>query len=115
MAHVTLKQNYKHLSDRLNLFPQGAPPTDLFFRILQVLFTEREAELVARLPVRPFSVASAARNQMHCQFFWNPRSPRSFLAFCPAPVLPTPVRGEPRARPAWHGTVAADRPPFAQG
>jgi ferredoxin len=62
MAHVTLKQSYKSLSDRLNLFPQGAPPTELLFRILQVLFTEEEAALVALLPVRPFTVAAAARN-----------------------------------------------------
>lgn len=55
MAHVTLKQSYRSLSDRLNLFPQGAPPTELLFRILQVLFTEEEAALVALLPVRPFT------------------------------------------------------------
>jgi hypothetical protein len=29
MSHITLKQSYKNLSDRLNLFPQGAPPTEL--------------------------------------------------------------------------------------
>jgi len=62
MAHVTLKQSYKSLADRLNLFPQGAPPTELLFRILQVLFTDEEAALVALLPVRPFTVAAAARN-----------------------------------------------------
>jgi len=62
MSHITLKQSYKGLSDRLNLFPQGAPPTELLFRILQVLFTEEEAALVALLPIRPFTAAAAARN-----------------------------------------------------
>jgi ferredoxin len=62
MAHITLKQSYKSLSDRLDLFPQGAPPTELLFRILQVLFTEGEAALVALLPIRPFTAAAAARN-----------------------------------------------------
>ncbi len=62
MSHITLKQSYKSLSDRLNLFPQGAPPTELLFRILQVLFTEEEAALVALLPIRPFTAAAAARN-----------------------------------------------------
>ncbi len=62
MSHLTLKQSYKSLSDRLNLFPQGAPPTELLFRILQVLFTEQEAALVALLPLRPFTAAAAARN-----------------------------------------------------
>jgi formate hydrogenlyase subunit 6/NADH:ubiquinone oxidoreductase subunit I len=62
MAHHTLKQSYRSLADRLNLFPQGAPPTGLLFQILQVLFTEEEASLVAQLPVRPFTVTAAARN-----------------------------------------------------
>ncbi|MGA2184092.1 MAG: 4Fe-4S dicluster domain-containing protein [Bryobacteraceae bacterium] len=62
MSHITLKQSYRSLSDRLNLFPQGAPPTELLFRILQVLFTEEEAALVALLPIRPFTAAAAARN-----------------------------------------------------
>jgi|SRR5208283_167154 len=62
MSHVTLKQSYQNLSDRLNQFPQGAPPTDLLFRILQLLFTEEEAALLAVLPLRPFTAAAAARN-----------------------------------------------------
>ncbi|MDR3719669.1 MAG: 4Fe-4S dicluster domain-containing protein [Bryobacteraceae bacterium] len=62
MSHLTLRQNYKSLSDRLNLFPQGAPPTELLFQILQVLFSQEEAALVAQLPIRPFTAAAAARN-----------------------------------------------------
>jgi ferredoxin len=62
MSHITLRQSYQSLSDRLNLFPQGAPPTELLFRILQLLFTEEEAALVALLPLRPFTAAAAARN-----------------------------------------------------
>jgi ferredoxin len=60
MAHVTARSAYAHLVDRLNRFPQGAPPSDLLYRILGLLFSEREAELVARLPIRPFTVARAA-------------------------------------------------------
>ena len=60
MSHVTLKNSYKTLSDRLNLFPQGAPPSELLFRILEVLFTREEAALVALLPIKPFNVAAAA-------------------------------------------------------
>ena len=62
MSHITLRQSYKRLSDRLNLFPQGAPPTELLFRILQLLFTQEEAALVALLPLRPFTATAAARN-----------------------------------------------------
>jgi len=61
MAHHTLKENHRQLAERLERFPQGAPPTDLLFRILQVLFTEEEAGLVALLPVRPFGIGTAAR------------------------------------------------------
>jgi Pyruvate/2-oxoacid:ferredoxin oxidoreductase delta subunit len=60
MAHLTARSAYAHLVDRLNQFPQGAPPSDLLYRILGLLFTEREAELVALLPIRPFTAARAA-------------------------------------------------------
>ncbi|NLI47649.1 MAG: 4Fe-4S dicluster domain-containing protein [Acidobacteria bacterium] len=61
MAHATAREAYRRLTDRLNRFPQGAPPGDLLFRILALLFTPREAELVARLPLRPFTARRAAR------------------------------------------------------
>ena len=61
MAHTTLKTSYSSLSDRLNLFPQGAPPSKLLFKILQILFSEKEAELVAGLPIRPFKAERASR------------------------------------------------------
>jgi ferredoxin len=61
MAHLTLKDSYRSLAERLNRFPQGAPPTELLFRILKVLFSEQEAALVAQLPIRPFTAAAAAR------------------------------------------------------
>lgn len=60
MAHTTLKTGYHDLVDRLNRFPQGAPPSDLLFKILAMLFSEREAELVAQVPVRPFTAYQAA-------------------------------------------------------
>ena len=60
MAHHTLKGSYNDLVDRLNRFPQGAPPSELLYRILKLLFSEREAALVAELPIRPFTVARAA-------------------------------------------------------
>jgi ferredoxin len=60
MAHRTVRQGYLDLADRINRFPQGAPRTDLLFRILELLFSHREAELVAQLPIRPFSAAKAA-------------------------------------------------------
>ncbi len=61
MAHATARSGYRDLVERLNRFPQGAPPSDLLYRILALLFTEREAGLVALLPVKPFTLATAAR------------------------------------------------------
>jgi len=59
--HNTIKHNnYKKLSERLNLFPQGAAPTDLLFEILKILFSEREAGLVSALPIKPFNAVKAA-------------------------------------------------------
>jgi ferredoxin len=61
MAHATLKSGYERLVDRLNRFPQGAPPSETLYQILSMLFSEREAGLVALLPIKPFSVQAAAR------------------------------------------------------
>ena len=61
MAHHTLKSSYSQLSDRLNRFPQGAPPSELLFEILKMLFSEKEAELAALLPIKPFNAAQASK------------------------------------------------------
>jgi ferredoxin len=61
MAHTTLKSGYDSLVDRLNRFPQGAPPSKTLYQILAMLFSEREAELVALLPIKPFDAETAAR------------------------------------------------------
>lgn len=59
--HNTIKSDsYNSLARRLNKFPQGAPPTEYLFRILKVLFSEREAKLVSLLPIKPFSDKKAA-------------------------------------------------------
>ncbi len=59
--HNTIKAaSYNSLAERLNRFPQGAPPTELLFKILKVLFSEREAKLVSELPIKPFTDKKAA-------------------------------------------------------
>ena len=60
MAHHAARSAYQRLADRLNRFPQGAPPSQVLFAILKLLFSEREAGLVAQLPIRPFTPAVAA-------------------------------------------------------
>ena len=61
MAHQSVRSAWDQLTDRLNRFPQGAPPSDLLRRILALLFSEREASLVAQLPIKPFTAADASR------------------------------------------------------
>ena len=61
MAHNTLRTSYSELTDRLNRFPQGAPPSDHLFRILSMLFSEEEAGLVSLMPIKPFTAKKAAR------------------------------------------------------
>lgn len=61
MAHHTIKQGYTHLADRINKFPQGAPPTKLLFRILEMLVSEKEANLISLLPIKPFNAIKAGK------------------------------------------------------
>jgi len=59
--HNTIKANsYNSLVRRLNIFPQGAPSSELLFKILKVLFSEREAKLVSLLPIKSFTDKKAA-------------------------------------------------------
>ena len=60
MAHRTIKSGYADLVERLNRFPQGAPPSERLFKILKILLSEQEAALVALLPIRPFTARRAA-------------------------------------------------------
>ncbi len=61
MGHLTTRDAYKSLEERINWFTQGAPPSETLYKILQVLYTEREAKWVSLLPVRPFTLKKAAR------------------------------------------------------
>ena len=61
MGHLTTKDAYKNLEDRINWFTQGAPASETLYKILQVLYTEKEAKWVALLPVRPFTLKRAAK------------------------------------------------------
>ena len=61
MSHVALKSGYRELVDRLNRFPQGAPPSETLYKILRILFGEREAGFVAQLPIKPFTAEQAGR------------------------------------------------------
>jgi Na+-translocating ferredoxin:NAD+ oxidoreductase RNF subunit RnfB len=61
MAHQVLKSGYEQLTERLNRFPAGAPASETLYKILKLLFSEKEAELVSLLPIKPFNTAQAAK------------------------------------------------------
>ncbi len=61
MAHNTIRSSYAKLTERLNRFPQGAPPSELLFKILKMLFSSKEAELVSLIPIKPFTAKKASR------------------------------------------------------
>lgn len=60
MAHLTARAGYPSLVERLNRAPQGAPPSERLYQILELLFSPAEAGLVAQLPIKPFRAATAA-------------------------------------------------------
>jgi ferredoxin len=104
MAHATLKSGYSSLVERLNRFPQGAPPTDLLYKILAVLFREDEARLVALLPIRPFTPEKAAAiwkvDVLRARAILDGLADRALLVDCasedadrPLYVLPPPMAG----------------------
>jgi ferredoxin len=61
MAHLAARSGYEQLASRLNKYPQGAPPSDLLYKILGLLMSEKEAALVALVPIKPFTAKTAAR------------------------------------------------------
>lgn len=61
MSHMVGKSAFKKLEERLNRFPQGAPPSETLYKILSILFKEKEAELVSQLPIKPFTINTASR------------------------------------------------------
>jgi formate hydrogenlyase subunit 6/NADH:ubiquinone oxidoreductase subunit I len=61
MGHLTTRDAYKNLEERINWFTQGAPESETLYKILQVLYTEKEAKWVSLLPVRPFTLKKAAK------------------------------------------------------
>jgi ferredoxin len=103
VAHHTVRSSYESLVDRLNRLPQGAPPSDTLYAILKLLFSEKEAGLVAQLPIRAFTAGQAARiwkmKQAEAQKVLDDLAGRAILLDMVAPdgattyVLPPPMAG----------------------
>jgi len=60
MGHLTPK-TYHRLQKRLDEPAQGAPESDTLRRILGVLYTEEDAQVVSILPINAFTLEEAAR------------------------------------------------------
>jgi ferredoxin len=102
VAHRTLRSPYGALVGRLNRFPQGAPASELLFRILKLLLSENEASLVARLPIASFTLAEAAAafklNEVETRTILDSLADRAILLDLdagtgPRWVLPPPMAG----------------------
>ena len=103
MAHITLKSGYEQLVEQLNRHPQGAPPSDTLYAILKMLFSEREAGLVAQLPIKPFTTRKAAQawhiSEGEAQKMLDELASRAILLDTVQPsgrqtyVLPPPMAG----------------------
>lgn len=102
MAHRTPRSGYQDLSKRLNRYSQGAPPSELLYQILALLFNPEEAELVAKLPIRPFDAGLAARtwqrSESEARKILETLADRALLVDFPGKdgreyVLPPPMAG----------------------
>ena len=60
MAHHTGSSVYERFSRRINKFPQGAPASESWYKILKILFSEKEADLLSLVPLKPFNLKQAA-------------------------------------------------------
>lgn len=58
--HLTSKSGYQSLVTRLNYSPQGAPSSESLYKIFEILFSQKEALLLSRLPLKPFTAGMAA-------------------------------------------------------
>jgi len=59
MGHITSK-SYHKLQNRLDMNAQGAPTSEALYKILEILFSEDEADKVSKLPIKPFTVEEAS-------------------------------------------------------
>jgi len=61
MAHQTARSGYKKLTERLDRFPHGIVESETLYKILSVLFTEEEAQLLSQLPIGDFGIPLAMK------------------------------------------------------
>lgn len=54
------KESYRKLREKLHKFPLGAPEMAEIYEILEIIFTEEEAEIGAKLPAFPEHIDSLA-------------------------------------------------------
>ena len=50
MGHLTTRDAYRNLGERINWFTQGAPASETLYKILQVLYSETVSYTHLTLP-----------------------------------------------------------------
>ncbi len=60
MGHIT-RDSYKSLQKRLDAFAQGGPESESLYKILEILFSKEEAELVSKIPMQMFTIKKASK------------------------------------------------------
>ncbi len=83
MSHHTAREAYEQFQERLNRFPQGAPPSETLYQILEVLVSDQEAAMLAALPIRPYTAKRAAK-ALHMTV---PEAERALNALCDKAML----------------------------
>ncbi|MCP4197857.1 MAG: 4Fe-4S dicluster domain-containing protein [Proteobacteria bacterium] len=61
MGHITAKESYKRLRERLDRYPVGAAGDNTIYEILKIVYTPEEAALAARLPIKMSSLDAISR------------------------------------------------------
>mgnify|MGYP000514977388 CR=1 FL=1 len=65
MGHLTTRDAYRNLGDRINWFTQGAPASETLYKILQVLYSEKEAKWVGAAAGSPVYYKKGGKDMGH--------------------------------------------------
>ena len=62
MGHIVANKAYRDLRNRLDKYAIGAPETQALYEILKIVFSEREARIASRMPMKFATIRTLARH-----------------------------------------------------
>jgi len=68
MGHLSAKSAYQKLQNRLDLMWVGGPDHAAFLEILRLLFSEEEALIASRMPIRFSNLKTICENHLKGQY-----------------------------------------------